>query len=93
MRHYTYSSRGGRNLFPPSAATVDVSEQLFTIYHVVGAWALGMGAGLLAGYLAAKRGRERQVVLYVPEGFELSPAPPEAVDLAVWRTRKVVAGV
>jgi len=93
MHYYARRPRRGRNLFPPSTATVDVSEQLFTVYHVVGAWALGMGAGLLAGYLAAKRGREKQVVLYVPEGFELSPAPPEAVDLAVWRTRKVVAGV
>ena len=92
MHHYTYSSRERRNLFPPSLATVSVSEQLYTVYHMVGAWALGMGAGLLAGYLAAKR-REKQVVLYVPEGFELSPAPPETVDLAVWRTRKVTAGV
>ena len=69
-----------------------MAEQVYTLQHLIGAGLAGLGAGLLIGRFAFGR-KPRRIVLYVPEGFELSSAPPEVVDLALWRTRKVVAGV
>jgi len=67
-------------------------EVCFTQVHIFLALLTGFGGGMLAGLLAGRRKR-RAVLLYAPEGFELTRAPPELVDLMLWRTRKVVSGV
>jgi len=66
---------------------------VFTAHHVLAALLVGALIGAAAAYYALSRREVERERLYVPEGYDVVPLPPQVFDVMVERAQRAVGGV